>query len=305
MCYEVLEWRCMLYAACMCSNPGRLACRDVVLEDVNLGGDKAAPCTFTNVYGRGQNVSPQSCVPPPQSTTATELPELSRATCHTFPGQVVGAGFLPKGGGNVSTASECCDRCGALGNCASWTWHSNGACFLKDNAKPSQGKPNQGTVSGLHPGPICHPKQQPSMCPAGAPCPLCGHPSICPCDYDPHAKPPPPPAPKPLVPACTPPHDKYRFCNTSLSVEERVTDLMNKIPDSTKPNLLTARGGHGLQNYSDIGVPPYYWGINCLHSVGAGCTSDGHCPTNFPRYVFAAQRNCARGDHSVLLQAMI
>ena len=46
---------------------------------------------------------------------------------------------------------------------------------------------------------------------------------------------------------------------------------------------MTARGGpRGLQNYSDIGVPPYYFGTNCFHSVGAPCTPDGRCPTNFP-----------------------
>jgi hypothetical protein len=63
-----------------------------------------------------------------------------------------------------------------------------------------------------------------------------------------------------VVPACTPPHDHYPFCDTALDVEARITDLLSRIPDATKPNLLTARGGpDGLQNYSDIGVPPYYW----------------------------------------------
>ena len=70
-----------------------------------------------------------------------------------------------------------------------------------------------------------------------------------------------PPTPTvPLVPACTPPHDAYPFCNTSLSIEDRITNLLTFIPDAVKPNLLTARGGpHGLQNLSHVGVPPYYW----------------------------------------------
>ena len=89
--------------------------------------------------------------------------------------------------------------------------------------------------------------------------------------------------PKPLTPACSKPFDSFPFCNTSLSVDDRIEDLLKRIPDETKPNLLTARGGpHGLQNYSEIGVPPYYFGTNCLHSVGAPCTPDGRCPTNFP-----------------------
>ena len=201
-------------------------------------------------------------------------------TCHTFPNRIVGAGFLPKNPGNKSSAGECCSACGSDKQCVAWTWHTDGRCIFKDNATPTPGSPKD-TTSGLHPGPTCTPHQQPSMCPQAAPCPDCGG-TLCPCSVKPHAPPPPPPPPMPLTPACTPPHDKYKFCDTTLSTAERVTDLLAKIPDATKPNLLTARGGpHGLQNYSEIGVPAYYWGTNCLHSVGAGCI-DGHCPTNFP-----------------------
>ena len=43
--------------------------------------------------------------------------------------------------------------------------------------------------------------------------------------------------------ACVlPGHTSYPFCNTSLSVDERVTDLIGRIRDEDKPNLLTARG---------------------------------------------------------------
>lgn len=43
--------------------------------------------------------------------------------------------------------------------------------------------------------------------------------------------------------ACVlPGHTSYPFCNTSLSVDERVTDLISRIRDEDKPNLLTARG---------------------------------------------------------------
>ena len=61
--------------------------------------------------------------------------------------------------------------------------------------------------------------------------------------------------PKPLTPACSKPFDSFPFCNTSLSVDQRIEDLLKRIPDETKPNLLTARGGpHGLQIYSEIGL---------------------------------------------------
>jgi hypothetical protein len=199
------------------------------------------------------------------------------ATCHEFPNQMVGAGFLKYSPGNQSTAGDCCDACGKLPGCAAWTWHTNTHCILKDNAKPQPGHPKDVT-SGLHPGPTCTPHQQPSMCPAGAPCPDCGG-ALCPCNFKPGGGITPPP--KPLTPACTPPNDHFKFCDTSLPVAQRVSALLKHIPDATKPNLLTARGGHGLQNYSEIGVPAYYWGTNCLHSVGAGCIN-GRCPTNFP-----------------------
>ena len=203
----------------------------------------------------------------------------SNPTCHDFPNKIVGASELPFNPGNKTSAGACCAACGERSNCVAWTWHSNGRCIFKDNAKSCPGNPKS-VVSGLHPGPTCIPRQQPSMCPAAAACPDCGG-DLCPCDAQPHAPPPPPPPPTPLTPACTAPHDKYKFCDTTLSTAERVADLLQKIPDETKPNLLTARGGHGLQNYTEIGVPAYYWGTNCLHSVGAGCIN-GRCPTNFP-----------------------
>lgn len=37
-------------------------------------------------------------------------------------------------------------------------------------------------------------------------------------------------------------HDHYPFCNTSLSLDDRVRDLVSRIKDEDKPNLLTARG---------------------------------------------------------------
>eukprot|EP00966_Prymnesium_polylepis_P242288 5603430-Prymnesium_polylepis.1 len=98
-----------------------------------------------------------------------------------------------------------------------------------------------------------------------------------------------PPAPSGF--ACLPGHDHYRFCNVSLPVEERLSDLIGRIKDEDKPNMLTARGhggdGHHLQALPELGVPGYYWGTNCLHSLnGGGCVKDRlnktRCPTNFP-----------------------
>ena len=201
-------------------------------------------------------------------------------TCHLFPGVVVGSGRI--GTKPTPDAGRCCAECTKSTACVAWTFEPNGTlCFLKDNAVPSSAKPAQNAkASGLHAGPTCTPNQHPSMCPGGAPCHDCGG-QLCPCG---NFAPPPPPAPaKPQVRACTPPHDKYTFCDASLDIDLRVADLVSRINDTDKPNLLTARGGpDGLQALGALGVPPYYFGTNCLHSVGAGCTSDGHCPTNFP-----------------------
>lgn len=83
----------------------------------------------------------------------------------------------------------------------------------------------------------------------------------------------------------------YPFCDTTLAVADRVNDLISRINNSDKPNLLTARGrggnGEQMQAIPALGVPSYYWGTNCLHSLNGGrCVVNSKnvtvCPTNFP-----------------------
>ena len=93
------------------------------------------------------------------------------------------------------------------------------------------------------------------------------------------------------------PRRAYPFCDTTKPIDDRVTDLISRIHDADKPNLLTARGGKGghsstadkMQPLPYLGVPEYYWGTNCLHSVnnvlnGTGCLPGqvGKCPASFP-----------------------
>ena len=91
---------------------------------------------------------------------------------------------------------------------------------------------------------------------------------------------------QPGIAACRPPHDKYPFCDTTLSTDARIKDLVGRIHDEDKPNLLTARGrhmDHGRQALPYIGVPSYYWGSNCIHSsMFSNCTKAGRCSTSFP-----------------------
>ena len=96
--------------------------------------------------------------------------------------------------------------------------------------------------------------------------------------------------------AATPfPCSAYPFCDTTKGIDERVHDLVGRIKPEDKPNLLMARGGNQvkrpdgdkMQPLPYLGVPEYYWGTNCLHSVNnmvndTGCISYGNCPASFP-----------------------
>ena len=105
--------------------------------------------------------------------------------------------------------------------------------------------------------------------------------------------------------ACVlPGHTSYPFCNTSLDIDSRVYDLIQRIRSEDKPNLLTARGCRNCNGSVDmdefeydgmlktpghqqalpyLGVPAYYWGTNCIHSSQLhNCTPDGRCSTSFP-----------------------
>lgn len=67
--------------------------------------------------------------------------------------------------------------------------------------------------------------------------------------------------------ACVPGSGKenFPFCNVSLPIDDRVRDLISRIPNSVKPALLTARGPNphdpsSRQALPHLGVPAYYWG---------------------------------------------
>ena len=98
----------------------------------------------------------------------------------------------------------------------------------------------------------------------------------------------PPALPLQIPKACLPPHDTYPFCNSSLSVEARVDDLIGRLSLDEKPYLLVARESP-KGNVSRLGVPEYDWGGNCIHGVQSRCAADekgrvgyGVCATSFP-----------------------
>lgn len=83
--------------------------------------------------------------------------------------------------------------------------------------------------------------------------------------------------------ACSTDATSFPFCDPALSLDARLDDLIARIPDDSKAAFLTARGWpQGTQvGIPSLGVPPYNWGVNCLHSVGTTC-AQGFCSTMFP-----------------------
>ena len=67
-------------------------------------------------------------------------------------------------------------------------------------------------------------------------------------------------------------NSRYPFCNTTLSVEARVDNLISLINDDEITLFMKAREGGGgspgpANNISRIGLPEYDWGVNCIHGV--------------------------------------
>lgn len=86
--------------------------------------------------------------------------------------------------------------------------------------------------------------------------------------------------------ACQGAFSSLPYCNTSLSLDERVNDLIERIwvnNASSIPPQLTARN-MGRSAIPALGVPEYDWGLNAIHGVQSSCVSDDagvHCPTSF------------------------
>jgi len=87
--------------------------------------------------------------------------------------------------------------------------------------------------------------------------------------------------------SCQPPYDKLPFCDTTLSLDERVDDLIERLWQINATNIpyhLTARN-MGKNALPALGLQEYDWGLNCIHGVQSSCIldTDGStkCPTSF------------------------
>lgn len=82
------------------------------------------------------------------------------------------------------------------------------------------------------------------------------------------------------IPGCaTPATQALPFCNTSLSFEERVNNLISLLLPEEKPFLMEARQSPD-SNISRLEIQNYDWGLNCIHGVQSMCGT--HCATSFP-----------------------
>jgi hypothetical protein len=179
---------------------------------------------------------------------------VSSAPCAILKNYVVGDGDNIGGRNNVTSTDECCALCQASSKCVAWNLHTSGVfkdeCFLHGSADNS--RYDTSSVSGLARGTF-------------APTPV----------------PPPPPGIYETGFACNASNSSaYKFCDSSLSHEERLADLVPRIEDKEIGAQLTARQSPRIER---LGIPSYYWGTNAIHGVqNVACLTDGQCPTSFP-----------------------
>lgn len=71
------------------------------------------------------------------------------------------------------------------------------------------------------------------------------------------------------------------FCDTSLILDERITDYVNRVPIDVKISMM----GHNASGFDDLKIPPYMWWSEGLHGPLEPCVQYKDrcaCPTNFP-----------------------
>ncbi|GMH92933.1 hypothetical protein TL16_g12494 [Triparma laevis f. inornata] len=152
---------------------------------------------------------------------------------------------------NTKSVGDCCDACSSNEDCLAFTYEGDTeTCSLKDDYF-FKDIGTEFTQSAIFPG---------RMSPYGD---------------------------GPIPRACsTPETNTYPFCDETLTTQNRVNDLIQRLTLDQKAKMMTARqspdGG-----VKELGVPEYDWGTNCIHGVQSRCTvpdedGPGLCATTFP-----------------------
>lgn len=71
------------------------------------------------------------------------------------------------------------------------------------------------------------------------------------------------------------------FCDTTLSLQDRIDDYINRIPTEQKIAMM----GNHARGYDPLGIPPYQWWSEGLHGPLEPCVTwqnRTNCPTSFP-----------------------
>lgn len=71
------------------------------------------------------------------------------------------------------------------------------------------------------------------------------------------------------------------FCNSQLTLGERVDDYVKRIPTENQIDMMS----HGAKGYPPLGIPPYQWWSEGLHGPLEPCVEfkgQTKCPTSFP-----------------------
>ena len=165
----------------------------------------------------------------------------------------------------VQDEGACCTLCQKEPKCKSWTFHAaaqpptKAVCWLHSALGP--GKKEAGAVSGVPGG---------TMPPLPPPAPPAHHDGGMGVPSGPDAC------------ATGTNGSKLKFCDHSLSMDERLDDLIERVEVDEIALELTARQSEPIDR---LGVPSYYWGTNAIHGMqNVQCLPAEHggkCPTSF------------------------
>lgn len=153
---------------------------------------------------------------------------------------------------SVKSAADCCAACNQNPRCQAWN--------IDPAAASAETKSNSGDFAcWLHSGTTAHPRKGAVSAVRNTPLP--------------------PPTKDGWYPCANADASRFKFCDTSLDLEDRLSDLVSRIATAEAGSQLTARQSPSIPS---LDLPSYYWGTNAIHGIqNTQCIGD-LCPTSFP-----------------------